>query len=49
MRADEYKRFLNFLRTFNCHLPFSNFRALPVRATSDTKTSPADVELKDVV
>jgi DNA-binding NtrC family response regulator len=32
MRPDEYKRFLNFLRTFNCHVPFHSFRAAPARA-----------------
>jgi len=32
MQPDEYKRFLNFLRTFNCHVPFHGFRAAPVRA-----------------
>jgi hypothetical protein len=49
MKADEYKRFLNFLRTFNCHLPFSTFRAAPPRTASDAKTPPSDVELRDAV
>lgn len=31
MPADDYKRFLAFLRKHDCHLPFQPFRAAPVR------------------
>ncbi len=33
MKPDDYKRFLNFLRKHNCHMPFQQFRAAPVPAT----------------
>jgi DNA-binding NtrC family response regulator len=32
MPATDYKRFLNFLRKFECHVPFQLFRTLPARA-----------------
>ncbi len=31
MPAEDYKRFLSFLRKHDCHLPFQRFRAVPVR------------------
>ena len=31
MRPEEYKRFLNFLKKHNCHMPFYQFRAAAVR------------------
>jgi transcriptional regulator with GAF, ATPase, and Fis domain len=31
MRDDDYKRFLNFLRKHDCHLPFQLFRVPPAR------------------
>jgi transcriptional regulator with GAF, ATPase, and Fis domain len=31
MPADDYKRFLSFLRKHDCHLPFQRFRAVPAR------------------
>jgi len=31
MPADDYKRFLSFLRKHDCHLPFQRFRAAPTR------------------
>jgi transcriptional regulator with GAF, ATPase, and Fis domain len=31
MPAEDYKRFLSFLRKHDCHLPFQRFRAAPVR------------------
>jgi DNA-binding NtrC family response regulator len=34
MPAEDYKRFLSFLRKHDCHLPFQRFRAAPVRAQS---------------
>jgi hypothetical protein len=33
--ADDYKRFLNFLRKYQCHMPFQQFRAARVRLTDD--------------
>jgi DNA-binding NtrC family response regulator len=30
MAPDDYKRFLNFLRKHQCHVPFQRFRVLPV-------------------
>jgi transcriptional regulator with PAS, ATPase and Fis domain len=47
MRPDEYKRFLNFLRTFGCHLPFSSFRGTPVRASGKPKPSMSRGKLED--
>ena len=49
MRPDEYKRFLNFLRTFHCHLPFSNFRAAPARVNGENKATLPGSELRDAV
>jgi len=49
MRPDEYKRFLNFLRTFHCHLPFSNFRAAPARVSGENKATLPGSELRDAV
>lgn len=31
MSAEDYKRFLSFLRKHDCHLPFQRFRAVPAR------------------
>jgi hypothetical protein len=31
MPAEDYKRFLSFLRKHDCHLPFQRFRAAPAR------------------
>ena len=33
MQPDEYKRFLNVLRTFDCHIPVQSFRSAPARAS----------------
>jgi transcriptional regulator with PAS, ATPase and Fis domain len=49
MPHDDYKRFLNFLRTFGCHLPFSSFRTMPVRADEGRKGPSAGKVLKDAV
>ena len=35
----DYKRFLNFLRKYDCHMPFQRFRAVHVRPTSDRRVS----------
>ena len=40
MQPDEYKRFLTFLRTFNCHVAFGSFRAAPARASPRGDESP---------
>ena len=37
IEASEYKRLLNFLRTFNCHLPFQSFRVPADASASDGK------------
>jgi transcriptional regulator with PAS, ATPase and Fis domain len=34
LSAHDYKRFLNFLRKYECHLPFQRFRAVPVNVSS---------------
>ena len=39
LQPDEYKRFMNFLRTFNCHVPFHNFRTAPARASLEGSES----------
>jgi transcriptional regulator with GAF, ATPase, and Fis domain len=36
MPADDYKRFLSFLRKHDCHLPFQRFRAAPTRLQTQT-------------
>ena len=32
MPAEDYKKFLNFLRKYQCHVPFQRFRMLPATA-----------------
>ena len=41
MNAQDYKRFLSFLRKHDCHLPFQRFRAVPARLQpgNPTKTN----------
>jgi two-component system response regulator AtoC len=34
MQADDYKRLLNFLRKYQCHMPFQRFRSSPVMTTA---------------
>ena len=29
MPPEDYKRFLNFLRKYQCHVPFQHFRMMP--------------------
>jgi hypothetical protein len=36
MPAGDYKRFLNFLRKHDCHLPFQRFRVVPTRLSTQT-------------
>ena len=37
MEADDYRRFLNFLRKYDCHMPFQKFRMLPPRVEREDK------------
>jgi transcriptional regulator with PAS, ATPase and Fis domain len=45
MADEDYKKFLNFLRKYDCHLPFQPFRAVPGRggfaSSSQTRTPAA--------
>ena len=34
MEPQDYKRFLNFLRKYGCHMPFQRFRMAPLRSES---------------
>jgi two-component system response regulator HydG len=38
MPPGDYKRFLNFLRKFECHVPFQLFRAMPPREAQTAST-----------
>jgi len=38
MPPEDYKRFLNFLRKYECHVPFQLFRAVPARGDTETDT-----------
>ncbi len=40
MPADDYKRFLSFLRKHDCHLPFQGFRVAPARVLTLSNRSP---------
>ena len=33
LSAHDYKRFLNFLRKYECRLPFQRFRAMPINVS----------------
>jgi DNA-binding NtrC family response regulator len=43
LSAHDYKRFLNFLRKYECRLPFQGFRTVPssARATGEAAAEPA--------
>jgi len=41
MAADDYKRFLGFLKQHDCHLPFQRFRVLNASRRDDRKTHSA--------
>ena len=41
MRADDYKRFLAFLRKYHCHVPFQQFRSVPTPASEEPQTEEA--------
>ena len=36
MPPEDYKKFLNFLRKYQCHVPFQGFRMMPVSAPRET-------------
>jgi DNA-binding NtrC family response regulator len=36
MPPEDYKKFLNFLRKYQCHVPFQGFRMMPVAAPRET-------------
>jgi DNA-binding NtrC family response regulator len=40
MRPEDYKRFLNFLRKYHCHVPFQRFRMLPSTLHGATAAAP---------
>ena len=35
LEPEDYKRFLSFLRKYECHMPFQRFRSIPTRLTDD--------------
>ena len=41
MPAEDYKRFLGFLRKHDCHLPFQRFRTVPAHIYAKTGSEPA--------
>ncbi len=45
MPPNDYKRFLNFLRKYGCHMPFQRFRMAPVRTEALADGAPRDREL----
>jgi transcriptional regulator with PAS, ATPase and Fis domain len=48
MAPRDYKRFLNFLRKYGCHMPFQRFRTAPLRAELAPTASPmAERELAE--
>jgi transcriptional regulator with PAS, ATPase and Fis domain len=40
MPADDYKRFLGFLRKYHCHMPFQQFRSAAAGRTSGSEPTP---------
>ncbi len=40
MPADDYKRFLGFLRKYHCHMPFQQFRSAAAGRTSTSESTP---------
>ncbi|MGE5362205.1 MAG: sigma-54 interaction domain-containing protein [Bacteroidales bacterium] len=42
MPPTDYKRFLNFLRKHDCHMPFQRFRSAAVAARADAPEEPAE-------
>lgn len=47
MQPTDYKRFLNFLRKYGCHMPFQRFRVAPVRTESTPDAAPREREFVD--
>ena len=43
MPTDDYKRFLSFLRKYDCHLPFQRFRAVSAHLEETRVSTPRDV------
>ena len=39
MKPDDYKRFLAFLRKYHCHIPFQQFRCVPMPTAEERRTS----------
>jgi DNA-binding NtrC family response regulator len=44
MAPEDYKRFLNFLRKYECHVPFQLFRNIPPRPEAPAHTTGAPAE-----
>ena len=42
MKATDYKRFLNFLRKYDCHMPFQRFRTLSIAGKDGPEERAAD-------
>src|SRR5439155_13245078 len=48
LEPEDYKRFLNFLRKYECHMPFQRFRSMRVRLTDDSPQDETQFEEKRV-
>jgi two-component system response regulator AtoC len=46
MQADDYKRLLNFLKKYQCRMPFQQFRSSPVMRTPSTSSRSSWEELR---
>jgi hypothetical protein len=46
MGDDDYKKFLNFLRKYDCHLPFQLFRVAPPRPAPSASPARASAGAK---
>jgi DNA-binding NtrC family response regulator len=44
MAPEDYKRFLNFLRKYECHVPFQLFRNIPPRPEPQPEASPVPAD-----
>jgi DNA-binding NtrC family response regulator len=42
--AGDYKRFLSFLRKYECHMPFQKFRSMPARADNEPSRMRSSLE-----
>ena len=45
MPSEDYKRFLSFLRKYQCHVPFQQFRSAAASRQGDPHTAPPDTGL----